>query len=547
MRAVDPVLLEESEPEEDQDVPVRKVGRKKKTGDDAAARARRVSGPDSGWEDNNIFQSGAESSSPARPSPVKPKSRKSSVAPHKSRKSTSAPPQFSPPSSPDRQRYAQEDHAMPLSPMQRRFAPELPESIMEENTMISPPKSRHSGRVSAVFNGPLLAEEDDIEDLSFAYEGPSVLEVTGMVPVEEERQEEVKEESAGKPEGVVRLPAPSADEAFAVEVSRRMAEGDKSLIRLPPGALTTKPLSAASRTMFILMALVILSLTINYKREAGQIGYCDAGRNTSATLEKYRERLTAVENCNRDNTTHLHLSSTVLGEGVELEPCPAPPLTPFLHTVSCTSCPEHATCNRYSVICDAGYILKPNPFLFLLPPVKNRDDLRLSISSPPADVIWKIITNTLDGMPLLGSVAFPPRCIRDPKRDLHIGALGKVMQRTLTAEHSARLCSGRQPPVYPESEGGEVRRWGLSTEELKALHVPKSAELQSSYDDVFEEAVQQLVQWSDVDVREGSDGERYFSVKNPALGWACALKVKSKETLREVRGYLIGERPPPKG
>ncbi|SJL09160.1 uncharacterized protein ARMOST_12536 [Armillaria ostoyae] len=67
-----PMLVERSEPEEE--LPARKVGRSKKASETAGASSRRVShAEDSGWEDNNVFQSGTESSSPMHPSPPLPK------------------------------------------------------------------------------------------------------------------------------------------------------------------------------------------------------------------------------------------------------------------------------------------------------------------------------------------------------------------------------------------------------------------------------------------------------------------------------------------
>src|ERR1700761_80126 len=100
---------------------------------------------DSGWEDNNVFQSGAESSSPARP-PPKPRTRKAaapkaSTATRKSsRKATSAPPEYlsSPPPTQNSQ-DAKEEHVDPIvSPPRSNFAPHLsPEAIRENDNIVS--------------------------------------------------------------------------------------------------------------------------------------------------------------------------------------------------------------------------------------------------------------------------------------------------------------------------------------------------------------------------------------------------------------------------
>lgn len=87
---------------------------------------------ESGWEENNVFQSGNESSSPVRAPKVKRESsgRKSSAK--KSRMSMSAPPDMSPtrPSFP----------SSAVSPPQSRFEPELPESLMKPRSRLVPIK-----------------------------------------------------------------------------------------------------------------------------------------------------------------------------------------------------------------------------------------------------------------------------------------------------------------------------------------------------------------------------------------------------------------------
>lgn len=538
MKAPEPVVVvEESEPEEEE-LPARKVVRRKKTGEDAAVGARRPSSPESGWEDHNIFQSGAESSSPVRPSPVKTKPRKSSLAPRSNRKSTSVPPQFSPPSPERAKRESNEKHHLPLSPVQKRFAPELPESILEENTLISPLKSRRGGRTSSAFQGPLVEEDAELDieedEADPASREPSAVEADLQTEelVDSEDLQQLNEDARSS------LPPPSADEAFAVEVSRRIAKGDSTVLHLPAGALPVKPLSTIMRVL-ILMAMVLgTGFTRSYRTDSASIGYCDAGRDTSASLQGYQARQIAIEACNTDNATHILVPDRKLGKVVE-EPCPAPSLTPGLGSIECTPCPDHATCAGHTLVCDAGYILRSHPLLSLVPPVKSRADLELTTSSPPTDVFWAAFHHTVDGLPGFGSVAFAPRCIRDPQRDLHIGALGRSIQKQLAAERGQRLCSGPQPPKYSDTEGGEAREWGLSTDALKAANAPKSTQLQLSYDGVFEEAVQQIVQWSEVIVGEDKHGKRYLAHSTPQLDMACALKLKSKNLAYQSRGYIL--------
>ncbi|PCH38229.1 hypothetical protein WOLCODRAFT_136117 [Wolfiporia cocos MD-104 SS10] len=147
IRPAEPVLIEESEPEDD--TVVRKVGRNKKSSTDAGTRARRVSThhpEDSGWEDNNVFQSGAESS-PVRPSPTKPRTRRSSAVPRsalRSRQSMSEPPLVSPPKGAEPQTEDAPETPLPSaatpspSPRKRR-ASAKPRSSVKPPSSAEPP------------------------------------------------------------------------------------------------------------------------------------------------------------------------------------------------------------------------------------------------------------------------------------------------------------------------------------------------------------------------------------------------------------------------
>jgi hypothetical protein len=130
---------------------------------------------DSGWKDNNVFQSGAESSSPARPPQRKP--ARKSVGPRKTCKSVSAPPEILPSSSPLRVK----DEPM-FSPPQSNFAPELPRSVTRESRLLAP-------KFSFVPKEG-LDETLDIVDADFADDGRTEDYGEGGVDAEEEEEEE---------------------------------------------------------------------------------------------------------------------------------------------------------------------------------------------------------------------------------------------------------------------------------------------------------------------------------------------------------------------
>ncbi|KAF8077984.1 Man1-Src1p-C-terminal domain-containing protein [Lyophyllum atratum] len=477
--AAQPALVEESEPEEE--LPIKKVGRSKKTAEAAGAHGRRVSNTeDSGWEDNNIFQSGAESSSPARPSPVRPKAARKSEGPRKSRKSASAPPQMFP--SPPR---------LPRSPQDNRFAP--PQSTFDPQLPAVPPSDH-------------------------------------LQPIKEEStQDFISEDEGAKAEEEDPFTDSEVPEDQTVAISQRIAQGGKAGL-----ASIIRPL------LLLLVGLPALYAVINYKQESASIGYCDTGSNTNSALEELRTRRIAVEACNRENRTFLYLpplSGDADSKALDLTPCPLPPLIPWAHPDSCTPCPEHAKCSQDHITCEPGYLMRPHPLLFFLPVSSSPRDTKLSLSTPLADLVYKILSTGL------GSVALPPRCVEDPKRKRNIGVLGKRIESLLGQERGRRVCAGGK--VLQESvndmDGGEAKRWGIELESLReAMKNKTPSHLLPTFDDTFNEAIQQLIQWGGVMIGEDKLGLRYVAHKTADLTWDCVITVKSREIWAKWRTTVFG-------
>ncbi|KAF7322946.1 MSC domain-containing protein [Mycena chlorophos] len=312
---VEPVLVEESEPEEEK--PVRKIGRKK-TLESAGQQLRRVShAEDSGWEDNNVFQSGAESSSPARPQ------KRKSTAPKKKRKSVSAPPEmFLPSSSPPRIQ-----DVSPNSPPQSKFEPDLPPSVTREMRLMAPklPPLSFSPKQDA-------DETFDNGESDYPDDGPT----EDFAALEAEEEQEVDEEE---------------EEDYNSIVSRKIAEGGISKPATQAGTA-----GKLIRVMLFLLSIGASLGVWNFKLESAAIGYCDTNRPTNNALNELRDHRRAVDVCNRDNTT--------MPGG---EPCPLPSLVP--HPDTCTPCPAHGKCSQFEVTCDTGYLLEPHSSLFFVPSV----------------------------------------------------------------------------------------------------------------------------------------------------------------------------------
>ncbi|KAJ7632581.1 Man1-Src1p-C-terminal domain-containing protein [Roridomyces roridus] len=473
----EPVLVEESEPEEEE-LPVRKIGRSKKA-QAAGEQARRVShAEDSGWEDNNVFQSGAESSSPARP---RPKVTRKSVGPRKTRKSVSAPPEVPQSSSPLR------------SPPQSKFEPHLPPSVVREARILAPVFSP-STFVPQEHPQPKEEQDDTFADTDYA----------GDEPTEDYGRPDEGDEEEDEDEDV------DEDEDHNAIISRRIAQGGNQLV------LARKKTSASSTLVHVVLGLLLIATGIfgwTYKLESAPIGYCDMDRPTNHALEQLRARRLAIEVCHRENRTELADGSA----------CPPPALPGIPHPDACTPCPEHGKCTQFSVECETGYLLRPNALLFFLP------------ASTP-DGVWRAIGNTTDGLPGLGSVGLPPRCVEDPRRKQRLGALGRAVEKELGQIRGRRVCAGsRGPGPIPDADGGDARRWGEEMGHLEGrmrLKLP-SVHKSTNFEELFTTAIQQLSEWGGVIIGEDASGKRYVALKTADLTWDCAVIVKSREAWQE--------------
>ena len=255
-------------------------------------------------------------------------------------------------------------------------------------------------------------------------------------------------------------------------ISRIIAEGG-TVVRRPESSSGGFPVF---RLLFLLFAVLPSAWfgLLPYKADSASIGYCDAGKATNDVLEGFRAKRAAIEACNRENRTTLYVLPAAAASGVPDETreqerdepeCPYPPLMPAPD--SCTPCPEHATCTAHSVECNSGYIIRLHPLLSLLPiPVTNSTPVSQDKISAPVKAILDAVSVGLDGMPGMGSVALPPRCVVDPRRRRHIGVLGKAIESALGQERGRRLCAG-DPPLVKEEDGGEAKRWGIEVAKLK--------------------------------------------------------------------------------
>lgn len=282
--------------------------------------------------------------------------------------------------------------------------------------------------------------------------------------------------------------AVEGESEYNLAISARIAEDSYAMEKVSKSSNGLNPTSIFRLSLLLLSALFIGTACVNYKNESAAIGFCDTGSNTSVALQNLIDKREAVDLCNRENRTTLLPPAPKSDQGENTpstEPCPLPPLIPFPHPNSCTPCPESATCSQYSILCDTGYLLRPHPLFFYLPPSPSPSQ---PTSSSLVDLIWKVISLSTDGLPGFGSIAFPPRCVEDPKRKRHIGSLGKAVEAVLGQERGKRLCQGGKhlKEAIPTDEGGDAKKWGVEVEKLRAIMKGKTSVSHTVSPSIFE-------------------------------------------------------------
>ncbi|CAE6439952.1 unnamed protein product [Rhizoctonia solani] len=547
----EPIVVEESEQEEQaqlEDEPSRKPTRTKAP----ALKYRRQSAGlsdanDSAWEDNNVFQSGAEDSpvkharrepkSRARPPPVTRRVSK--------RSSMSASPQPEPPSShsPEPQRAATPEPV--VVPQPYGDASNSPASVPRLPTIstpvgglrtFNPPASQIRKSIALAVAPPVQyessSEEEEEEEetqkpTNMADQSRGDELVEAAIDVEESEQDSLISDTAEVDQSYEQIDEPidynTAVAQRIASIGQDSAAGralvQRAAIKIPP---------VVPRWLSLILGFgfsVLLSITASYKAESSSIGWCDTGSNTNPTIAERGIAQAARYEC----AERLYLNSTLgavgiiesregaanrqeVFDGLMGGECTPLPLLPIPHPRTCTPCPEHATCTPpYGMVCHPTYILKPHP-LDTIP------GLRAFAS----------------GLPGFGAVAFPPRCVEDDARKRKVSGVAKGMATYLETVKGERVCEGSSVDSKP-TDGGEPRKFGVKVNDLAELVLKemKRSANRDDYHEIVETALNDLEKYGWVERSTDSKGDQWVASKRSSMGTVCRIKVGARETWSE--------------
>ena len=401
----------------------------------------------------------------------------------------------------------------PFSPPQSPFNPSLP--LFPEYKFPPPARARVT---------PLR---------EFTPAEPMKHEPVDSVHIEETIAEETEPPSQEIAEAEADSPKDSDSQVEEELALTPVADDAGALVLQTPSEVYRPTASQVTARVFIwLLILVAAYVAFNYKVESSSIGYCNRGSNTSQALENILSRRATIDACIKEGRPFLEVPSLHNSSPQELqkvdEACPLPPLLPIPQPSSCTACPAHATCTQRSVVCDSGYLKKPHILLSFIPVTPSQSALTTTHAPELTALFFKGVSTLTDGLPGFGSVGLPPRCVEDPKRKRHIGNLGKAMETTLAKERGKRVCRGDHTGASESEEGPkDAMKWGIEIGQLKEsfkktvsvsrahafvsycsvylITVHLQPTLLPSFDDMFNEAIQQLTQWGGVIVGEADE------------------------------------------
>ncbi|KZO95171.1 hypothetical protein CALVIDRAFT_564954 [Calocera viscosa TUFC12733] len=273
---------------------------------------------------------------------------------------------------------------------------------------------------------------------------------------------------------------------------------------IPYAPAERRPLLRPATAVPLMVLFLVLIILMQAARSSARLGFCDRGSSTNAVLDARLDQLKAGEDC--------------LNQG-KMDCPPIPLFPPSMQALTCTPCPESATCSIHSLTCDAPLIIKRHPLSPLNP--------------------------ILNGFPGLGSVAFPPTCVEDESRKKLLTNAGRWIIERLQRYRGEQVCYGRESrsPIDHSIDGiaawkwagvkkSDIRRMMGETREGKSLGEEK-------LDEVFAGAMLELEDKKYVLSARDEDGEEWVAAMQARMSSACTLRVWAREMWMKSRIYLL--------
>jgi len=239
-------------------------------------------------------------------------------------------------------------------------------------------------------------------------------------------------------------------DAEAVELANtKVAHSIVTLTRKARGEVTDTSVPILPTWLKFALGMVFVLITTvvgQYKNESVAIGYCDTGSTTNSKIQARLELQKEIKECQQRT-----LQNSTDGNAYHDQDPRCNDIIPFMplpHPTTCTPCPDHARCSSKNIFCEPAYILK-----------------RHALASIP------LLSGACNGLPGLGPIAFPPRCVPDSRRRKNVSAISKQIESVLARVRGDRVCAGIQRPKEGQSDAAA---FGLSLEELRSMMMDRA-------------------------------------------------------------------------
>lgn len=230
--------------------------------------------------------------------------------------------------------------------------------------------------------------------------------------------------------------------AHKIATLTRKARGDV----ISPTETSAPVLPTWLKFVLGIASILILTVVGQYKNESVAIGYCETGSSTNSKIQARLELQKEIQECQQkalQNSTDGKVHHNLDPHCNDIIP-----FVPLPHPTTCTPCPDHAKCLSKNIVCEPAYVLKQH-----------------ALANIP------LLSGACNGLPGLGPIAFPPRCVPDSRRRKNVSAISKTIESVLARVRGDRVCVGVQRP-----QGGQndAATFGLSLEKLRSIMIDRA-------------------------------------------------------------------------